>query len=44
MRLHMLWQPEEHLDIALVLEPLVAVAVKAQTLGHLDLQPCALLA
>ena len=43
MRLHMLWQPEKYLDIALVLHPLVAVAVKAQPVGNLDLQPCATL-
>lgn len=43
MRQHMLWQPEVNLNIALVLQPLVGAAGKAQPLGHLDLQPCALL-
>ena len=43
MRQHMLWQPVEDLNVALVLQPLVAVAVKAQPVGHLNLQPCAML-
>ena len=43
MPLHMLWHPEEDLNIGLILHPLVAVAVKAQPRGNLDLQPCVVL-